>query len=168
MALSGHERGGLAGRGDPLAGAAACLEKPIASLGAFQECVLSVLPDADTRRGPTSASWRSTGGASVGAALEEDLRRARALLAEALPAGDRETVAYCAQFLGRSARCSATPTSAARTAAEPGEGSGACRSPRRPRSEARAATWPAAPRVSCRESRSSPRYAFLLPPILPP
>ena len=28
------------------------------------------------------------------------MRRARALLAEALPAGDLETVAYCAQFLG--------------------------------------------------------------------
>lgn len=103
VALSGHERG--AWQADALAaGAAACLEKPIPNLRAFQECVLAVLPDAETRRGPDdSDSGRDLaldGRASVRAALEEDLRRARALLAEALPAGDADTVAYCAQFVG--------------------------------------------------------------------
>ena len=34
------------------AGAAACLEKPIESLRAFQTCILGVLPDAETRQRP--------------------------------------------------------------------------------------------------------------------
>jgi hypothetical protein len=33
-------------------------------------------------------------------AMEADLRRALALLETAVPAGDAETIAYCAQFLG--------------------------------------------------------------------
>ncbi len=99
IALSGHE--GVTWQAEALeAGAAACLEKPIASLRAFQECVLSVLPDAETRRRPDERELALTGRASVHAALTEDLRRASALLAEALPAGDDETTAYCAQFLG--------------------------------------------------------------------
>jgi DNA-binding response OmpR family regulator len=98
VALSGHERG-LWQADALLAGAAACLEKPIASLKAFQECILSVLPDADSRRRPDEREVMVSGRASVGAALTEDLRRARALLDEAIPAGDAETVAYCAQFL---------------------------------------------------------------------
>lgn len=99
VALSGHDRGSW--QADAIAaGAAACLEKPIASLRAFQECVLSVLPDADSRRAPDAREVALDGRASVRAALEDDLRRARALLAEALPAGDAETIAYCAQFVG--------------------------------------------------------------------
>jgi CheY-like chemotaxis protein len=99
VALSGHERGAWQAAAI-VAGAAACLDKPIPSLRAFQECVLSVLPDAESRRGPDSRDLTLGGRVSVRAALEEDLRRARALLAEALPAGDAETIAYCAQFVG--------------------------------------------------------------------
>ncbi len=107
VALSGHERGSWQADARA-AGAAACLEKPIPGLRAFQECLLSVLPDAASRRGPDDGDpggrlgrdLALDGRASVRAALEEDLRRARALLAEALPAGDAETVAYCAQFVG--------------------------------------------------------------------
>ena len=99
VALSGHERGAWQAEAT-LAGAAACLEKPIASLRSFQECVLSVLPDAASRRRPDERELMLTGRASVGAALDEDLRRARALLTEAIPAADSETIAYCAQFLG--------------------------------------------------------------------
>ena len=99
VALSGHERAGWQAEAAE-AGAAACLEKPIAGLRAFQECLLSVLPDAGTRRGPDGRELALAGRASLGAALADDMRRARALLAEALPAGDLDTVAYCAQFLG--------------------------------------------------------------------
>ena len=62
------------------------------------------------------------GRASVRAALEEDLRRARGLLLEAVPAGDAETVAYCAQFLGSVGEMleDGELVAAARTAAEPG------------------------------------------------
>ena len=99
IALSGHERASWQAEAT-LAGAAACLEKPIGSLRAFQGCVLSVLPDATSRRRPDERELMLTGCASVGAALDEDLRRARALLSEAIPAADSETIAYCAQFLG--------------------------------------------------------------------
>jgi DNA-binding response OmpR family regulator len=98
VAMSGHDRADWQADAT-LAGAAACLEKPIASLKAFQECVLSVLPDADARRRPDEREMLITDRASIGVALAEDLRRARALLADAIPAGDAETVAYCAQFL---------------------------------------------------------------------
>ena len=56
------------------------------------------------------------------AALEEDLRRARGLLTEAMPMGDRETVAYCAQFLGSVGEMLGDRdlAAAARGAAEPG------------------------------------------------
>ena len=99
VAMSGRERAEWQAEAT-LAGAAACLEKPIANLRAFQECVLSVLPDADTRRRPDERELMLHGRASVRVALDEDLRRARALLADALKLGDSETVAYCAQFLG--------------------------------------------------------------------
>jgi len=99
VALSAHDRTSWQAEAVE-AGAAACLEKPIASLRAFQECILSVLPDADSRRAPDGRELSVAGRASVGAALAEDMRRARALLAEALPAADLETIAYCAQFLG--------------------------------------------------------------------
>ena len=99
VALSGYDRADWQGEAIA-AGAAACLAKPIESLRAFQECVLAVLPDAATRRQPDGRELTLAGLASVRAALDEDLRRARALLAEAVPAGDAETVAYCAQFLG--------------------------------------------------------------------
>ena len=58
----------------------------------------SPTPEAAAAR--RSARSRSTAAPRCGAALEEDLCRARGLLAEALPAGDAETVAYCAQFVG--------------------------------------------------------------------
>ena len=99
VALSGYDRADWQGEAIE-AGAAACLAKPIESLRSFQECVLGVLPDAATRRRPEERELMLSGRASVRAALEEDLRRARALLAEALPAGDAETIGYCAQFLG--------------------------------------------------------------------
>jgi DNA-binding response OmpR family regulator len=99
VALSGRERAEWQAEA-VLAGAAACLEKPIVSLRAFQECVLSVLPDAESRRRPDMRELALEGRASVLAALAEDLRRARSLLAEAMPAGDAETIAYCAQFAG--------------------------------------------------------------------
>jgi DNA-binding response OmpR family regulator len=99
VALSGYERADWQGEAIE-AGAAACLQKPIESLRAFQECVLSVLPDAGTRRRPDGRELTVAGLASVRSALDEDLGRARTLLAEALPANDAETIAYCAQFLG--------------------------------------------------------------------
>lgn len=105
-------------------GAAACLEKPIASLRSFQECVLGVLPDAESRRRPEERDLALHGRASVRAALDEDLRRARALLSEALPAGDADTVAYCAQFVGSVGEMLADGDlrAAARMAGEPGGG----------------------------------------------
>src|SRR5262245_24685088 len=96
VAVSGHERGAWQAEATA-AGAAACLEKPIASLRAFQETVLAVLPDADTRQRPDERELALTGRASLHAALAEDLRRARSLLTTALSAGDTETIAYCAQ-----------------------------------------------------------------------
>jgi DNA-binding response OmpR family regulator len=98
VATSGNDRDGWQGEARA-AGAAACLEKPIASLRAFQECLLGVLPDAETRRRPEDAELMLHDRASVRAALDEDLRRARSLLAAALPVDDAETIAYCAQFL---------------------------------------------------------------------
>jgi DNA-binding response OmpR family regulator len=121
VALSGYER--AAWQAEAIAaGAAACLEKPIGSLRAFQECLLGVLPDAETRRRPDEREVALEGRASVRAALDEDLRRARALLAEAMPAGDRETVAYCAQFLGSVGEMlgESDLCAAARVAGEPG------------------------------------------------
>ncbi len=82
------------------AGASACLEKPIESLATFQNCVLGVLPDAASRLRPEQREIALKGRASVAAALDEDLRRARSLLTEALGAEDAETIAYCGQFLG--------------------------------------------------------------------
>lgn len=80
------------------AGAAACLEKPIESLRAFQECVLSVLPDSETRQRPAAVEM-TLDRASIRSALAEDLRRARSLLTEALRMRDDETANYCLQFL---------------------------------------------------------------------
>lgn len=80
------------------AGAVGCLAKPIPTLAAFQDAILRALPDGATRR-PDGRDLSLAGRASLSAAFAEDLRRARALLAEAAPAGDAETVAYCAQFL---------------------------------------------------------------------
>jgi hypothetical protein len=98
IALSGHDR--FAWQAEALAcGAAACLEKPIPSLRAFQDVILSVLPDAESRR-PDGRDLALAGRASVRAAYAEDLKRARALLEDALKTADGETVAYVAQFLG--------------------------------------------------------------------
>jgi DNA-binding NarL/FixJ family response regulator len=119
VALSGHDR--AAWQADALAaGARAILEKPIRSLAAFQDVILSVLPDGETRR-PDGRDLAVAGRASVLAAFEDDLRRARALLADAAPAGDAETVAYCAQFLGSCAGMLGD-AELARAAATPGTG----------------------------------------------
>jgi CheY-like chemotaxis protein len=126
VAVSGQERG--AWQAEAIAaGAAACLEKPIPSLRVFQETVLAVLPDAATRRGPDERKLLALAGrASVRIALEEDLRRARSLLAEAMPAGDADTIAYCAQFLGSVGEMlgDADLAAAARGAARPGGAAG--------------------------------------------
>lgn len=99
VALSGHDR--AAWQDEALAaGAAACLEKPIASLRVFQECILGVLPDAASRRGPDEREVMLSGRASVRAALGEDLIRAQSLIADAVRTEDIDTIAYCAQFLG--------------------------------------------------------------------
>lgn len=99
IALSGHDRD--AWQDEALAaGAAACLEKPIASFREFQETILSVLPDADRRRSPDDKHFDLTDRASVQAALVEDMQRAHGLLDEAMIARDEDTIAYCAQFLG--------------------------------------------------------------------
>jgi DNA-binding response OmpR family regulator len=121
VAVSGHER--AAWQAEAIAaGAAACLEKPIPSLRAFQEAVLAVLPDADTRQRPEERELALAGRASLRAALAEDLQRARGLLTAALAAGDTETVAYCAQFVGSVGETlgDAELAAAARDAAEPG------------------------------------------------
>lgn len=98
VALSGHDRADW--QAEALAsGASACLEKPIPSLAAFQDVILRVLPDGETRR-PDGGDLALAGRASVAGAFDEDLRRARSLLADAVASGDAETVAYCAQFLG--------------------------------------------------------------------
>lgn len=128
VALSGHARDSWQAEAVE-AGAAACLEKPIASLRVFQECVLAVLPDADGRRRPDERELALATRASVGSALNDDLRRARALLAEAIPSQDAETIRYCAQFVGSvgemladrdllaAARAATGPDGAARLAA---------------------------------------------------
>jgi DNA-binding response OmpR family regulator len=80
------------------AGAAACLPKPVPSLRAFQDCIATLLPDRATA--PAAGAEPSLAApASVREALEADLARALALLDAAVPAGDAETIAYCAQFL---------------------------------------------------------------------
>jgi CheY-like chemotaxis protein len=121
VAMSGHERS--AWQDEAIAaGAAGCLEKPITGLRAFQQCILALLPDADTRRRPDARELAPAGRASVQAAFEEDLRRARSLLAEAMPLGDGETIAYCAQFVGSVGEMLGDRelTAAARAATEPG------------------------------------------------
>lgn len=97
IAMSGHDRADWEAEALS-AGAVACLPKPIASLAAFQDAILRALPDGAARR-PDGRDLSLAGRASVASAFAEDLRKARALLAEAAPAGDGETVAYCAQFL---------------------------------------------------------------------
>ncbi len=123
IALSGMERS-LWQPQAIAAGAAACLEKPIESLRAFQTCVMGVLPDADSRRRPAERDLGMHARASIRAAVDEDLRRARALLADALPLGDMETVAYCAQFIGSVGDMMGDDDlkAAARVAGEPGGG----------------------------------------------
>ncbi len=99
IALSGHDRGDW--QEEALAaGAAACLEKPIASFREFQETILGVLPDATRRRSPDDRHFDLSDRASVQAALMEDMQRAYSLLNEAMQAADEDTIAYCTQFLG--------------------------------------------------------------------
>ena len=99
IALSGHDRAAWQDEARAV-GAAACLEKPIPSLRVFQETILGVLPDAESRRGPDEREVMLAGRASVRTALGEDLIRAQSLLADAGRTDDDDTVAYCAQFLG--------------------------------------------------------------------
>ncbi len=117
VALSGHERSNWQNEARA-SGAAACLEKPIESLKAFQDTILSVLPDADTRR-PETRELALVGRASMRAAFDEDLRRAWSLLGEATRTGDAETIGYCAQFLRSVAQMLEDPdlAAAARNAA---------------------------------------------------
>jgi CheY-like chemotaxis protein len=98
VAMSGNEAGSWEADARE-AGAAACLEKPLASLAAFQTCILGVLPDRGVAPAGDTA-LPAEAAATLREALEADLRRALALLEAAVPAGDAETVAYCAQFLG--------------------------------------------------------------------
>ena len=81
-------------------GADTCLEKPIESLRAFQETILSVLPDAESRRGPDEARVALGDRASIRTALVQDLSRARSLQFEARECRDDETGHYCRQFVG--------------------------------------------------------------------
>ncbi len=119
IALSGHDRSNW--QDEALAsGAAACLQKPIASLAAFQEVILSVLPDASSRS-PDARDIALAGQASVLSAFDDDLRRARALLIGAIATEDPDTVAYCAQFLGSVAGMLGD-TTLTRAAAQPGDG----------------------------------------------
>lgn len=99
IAMSGHDPAAWqpAARA---AGAVACLEKPIPSLRAFQDTVLSVLPDAAERRIAEGAELSLDGRASMRAAFDADLRRARTLLSEAIETADRDMIVYCAQFIG--------------------------------------------------------------------
>lgn len=99
IALSGHDRAAWQDEA-VAAGAAGCLEKPIAGLRTFQECILSVLPDADRRRAAEERVFDVTDRASLRVAYSDDLARARSLLEEACRSQDSETIAYCAQFLG--------------------------------------------------------------------
>ncbi len=123
IAMSGQD---LAAWGDEAraAGALACLEKPIPSLRAFQECVLSVLPDANERQMPGANELSLDGRASMRAAFDADLKRAHAMLAEAIRGADTETIAYCAQFVGSVGEMLADPalSTAARAAVGPGDG----------------------------------------------
>jgi DNA-binding NarL/FixJ family response regulator len=98
VAMSGNEAGSWEAAARD-AGAAACLEKPLTSLGAFQECILDLLPARGVAAAP-GTELPAEAEAALREALEADLRRALALLEAAVPAGDAETVAYCAQFLG--------------------------------------------------------------------
>ncbi len=119
VALSGQER--FAWQAEALAcGAAGCLEKPIPSLAAFQDAILRVLPDGETRR-PDGRDLALAGRASVLSAYEEDLCRARSLLVDAVRMEDAETVAYCAQFL-RSVAAVLGDEGLAAVAADPGAG----------------------------------------------
>ncbi|PZQ49301.1 MAG: response regulator [Rhodovulum sulfidophilum] len=121
VATSGQDAA-LWGPAARAAGAAACLEKPVPSLRAFQECLLSILPDAAGRPDGAAGDPPFGGRASTRAAFDADLRRAQRLLAEALLRADRETIAYCAQFVGSVGEMIADPalSAAARAAARPG------------------------------------------------
>lgn len=98
IGLSGHDRDAWQDEARA-AGAATCLQKPIESLASFQECILSVLSDADSRRGPDQRTVDFSDRASMRIALNEDMLRAQALLNEAMKENDAETIAYCSQFL---------------------------------------------------------------------
>lgn len=121
IAMSGHDAA-LWQPAARAAGAAACLEKPIPGLAAFQNCVLSVLPDAESRGGGEAGDLSLDGRASMRAAFDADLRRARTLLSEAVARADRETIAYCAQFVGSVGEMTADPALSAVARAASGAG----------------------------------------------
>ncbi len=98
IAMSGHDRDAWQDEARA-AGAATCLQKPIESLAAFQECILSVLSDADSRIGPDQRSVDFSDRSSMRIAFIEDMLRAQTLLNEAMKENDAETIAYCSQFL---------------------------------------------------------------------
>lgn len=120
IAMSGHDPSEWQERAIE-AGAKVCLQKPIPSLKSFQECILGVLPDAASRRGPDEQRQLALmDRASMRTAFSEDLTRAKSLLEEAVRTTDDETIAYCAQFVGSVGEMleDAQLTAAAREAAE--------------------------------------------------
>jgi CheY-like chemotaxis protein len=98
IATSGHEPSSWVAAARE-AGAATCLEKPVAGLAAFQDCVLSLLPDRADEQA-SDADLSADAAAALLSAYEADLRRAHTMLVEAEASGDIETITYCAQFLG--------------------------------------------------------------------
>ena len=104
VALSGHERGAWqarrCGRRRRLPGEADREPAGLPGVRALASC-----PTPRPGAGRTSASWRSPGGRRSRAALVEDMRRARALLAEALPAGTPRPSPTARSSSARSARC---------------------------------------------------------------
>ena len=81
-----------------------------------------MLPDAETRRRPDERELALAGRASVRRRSTRTCAGRGALLAEAMPAGDGETVAYCAQFVGSVGEMLGDRDlrAAARVAGEPG------------------------------------------------
>lgn len=80
------------------AGAGSILPKPVPGIEAFQDAVLSVLPDGEDRRD----GWLPQKGEAAALsdeAMRDDLKHGRDLLVRAIAAADLGEVAYCGQFL---------------------------------------------------------------------
>ena len=80
------------------AGADAVLEKPIGGIAAFQDVVLSVLPDGEARREGRIPQPFLRPASSVDV-IREDLSNAKELLKAALAAQDGGSLAYAGQFI---------------------------------------------------------------------